>query len=239
MELQENLEDIRKQGYGVATISYDTAAIIRAVVERKHFTFPMLADPESKIIRAWGVFNGSVNRKSFVYGAAYPGIFVDWPGPRMWRPSISNRITTTGCRSWRSCGRWEGRPRDRMPSNETHHLKLATSASNTWVHPNERVTLSVDIALEPKMHLYAPGVVGYMAIEWKMEAAPSVRFEPVKYPAARQMHLPVINETRAGLRGQFPDYRGRGDRLRVAHKAAAQRERRVDPARDAALSGLR
>lgn len=192
--MQENLDNIRKQGYGVATISYDSAAIIRAVVARKHFTFPMLADPESRIIRAWGVFNESVNRKSFLYGVAYPGTFVVGPDRRVVAKYIESEYNDRMpvLEILRQMG---GAPASPHAVRETHHLKLATSASSTWVHPNQRVTLSVDIALEPKMHLYAPGVAGYLAVEWKMQDTPSATFEPVKYPASRQMRLPVINET--------------------------------------------
>jgi hypothetical protein len=192
--LQENLEAIHKQGYGVATISYDSAAVIRAVVARKHFTFPMLADPESKIIRAWGVFNGSVQRDSFVYGAAYPGTFVIGPDLRVvakyFEFQYNDRMPVMEV--LRQMG---GAPAGPQVIRETRHLKLAASASSTWVHPNERVTLSVDIVLPPKMHLYAPGVKGYHAIEWKMEDTPGAKFEPVRYPASRQLHLPVIDET--------------------------------------------
>ena len=177
----------------MATISYDSAAIIRAVVERKHFTFPMLADPESKFIRAWGVFNESVSRKSFLYGVAYPGIFVVGPDRRVaakyFEFEYNDRMPVLEV--LRQMG---AAPARSQVTHETHHLKLATSASSTWVHPNQRVTLSVDIALEPKMHLYAPGVAGYLAVEWKMQNIPSARFEPVKYPASREIRLPVINE---------------------------------------------
>ncbi len=74
-------------------------------------------------------------------------------------------------------------------------MKLTSSASTKLVHPNQRVTLSLDISLNPKMHVYAPGVEGYFAIDWNTQQTPAARFEAVQYPAARMLHRAAINET--------------------------------------------
>jgi len=53
--------------------------------------------------------------------------------------------------------------------NETKHLKLTTSASNDLARPGLRIALSLKIELKPGMHLYAPGVQGYIPIDWQLE----------------------------------------------------------------------
>ena len=83
---------------------------------------------------------------------------------------------------------------------EAKHLRLSSSASTNVVHPNQRVALFLDIDLMPKMHVYAPGVQGYIAIEWKMTET-AAKFYPVRYPAPENLRLEVIKET-------VPVYRG-------------------------------
>jgi hypothetical protein len=85
-------------------------------------------------------------------------------------------------------------------TEEAKHLRFSSSASTNVVHPNQRVALFLDIDLMPKMHVYAPGVQGYIAIEWKMTET-AAKFYPVRYPAPEELRLEVIKET-------VPVYRG-------------------------------
>lgn len=78
---------------------------------------------------------------------------------------------------------------------ETRHLPARTSASNTVVHPNQLVTLSVDVSLAPRMHVYAPGVKGYIAIDWRMDTTPAAKVETPRFPKPAVMHLAAIGET--------------------------------------------
>ena len=50
MELEQNLSGIRKQGLGLAAISYDSPEVLKNFAGRMHISFPLLSDPESKII---------------------------------------------------------------------------------------------------------------------------------------------------------------------------------------------
>ena len=57
MELQRNLDAIR---LGLAAISHDLVAVLKNFADPQHITFPLLADPESKIIRAVDILNETV-----------------------------------------------------------------------------------------------------------------------------------------------------------------------------------
>jgi hypothetical protein len=52
------------------------------------------------------------------------------------------------------------------------------------------------------MHVYAPGVQGYIAIEWKMKDG-AAQFYPVKYPAPEVLRLEVLKETAPVYRGHI------------------------------------
>jgi hypothetical protein len=46
-----------KQGIRLAAISYDSEAILKYFADRQHIDFPLLADPDSRVIRDYHVLN--------------------------------------------------------------------------------------------------------------------------------------------------------------------------------------
>ncbi|MGH9439228.1 MAG: protein-disulfide reductase DsbD domain-containing protein, partial [Terriglobia bacterium] len=93
----------------------------------------------------------------------------------------------------------------RIPRATVHaeQLRLFSSASDEIVQPYKKVALFLDVSLAPKMHVYAPGVKGYIPIDWKMAATPAAQFYPVSYPASQMLRLAVIKETVPVYRGRF------------------------------------
>jgi hypothetical protein len=61
--------------------------------------------------------------------------------------------------------------------------------------PGHRIVRSLEIDLKPKMHVYAPGVPGYIPIERKLEAGAAGKVQPVAYAASEMLHLEAIGET--------------------------------------------
>ena len=78
---------------------------------------------------------------------------------------------------------------------ETDHLELTSWASDGILRGGNRVALALDIALDDKMHVYAPGVEGYIAVDWKMEETAGLRVYDADYPEPEMLHLPAIGET--------------------------------------------
>jgi hypothetical protein len=74
-------------------------------------------------------------------------------------------------------------------------LTATIGASNSTVAPGERVALTVDIDLEPNMHVYAPGVEGYIPIEWKADDTSAAKIQPAEFPRAEKLYLKAIDET--------------------------------------------
>ncbi len=62
MELQQSLEQIRKRGLGLAAVSYDSVAVLKNFSDRRGITYPLLSDADSKVIRAYGLLNESVDK---------------------------------------------------------------------------------------------------------------------------------------------------------------------------------
>ena len=79
------------------------------------------------------------------------------------------------------------------PPIETAHLLVATSAGA--VARGGKVTLQIDVTPKPKMHVYAPGQEGYIAIVLTLAADPAVTAAKAKYPAGEKYVMPALNET--------------------------------------------
>ncbi len=201
----------------MAAISYDSVAVLKHFADRKHITYPLLSDPDSKIIRAFGILNETVPAKSMGYGIPYPGTYVvDTSGKviaKFFEDDFKERTPTMEILE-----RVGGTLSSPSATREAKHLRFSSSASTNVVHPNQRVALFVDIDLLPKMHVYAPGVQGYIAIEWKMTEA-AAKFYPVRYPAPEKLRLEVIKET-------VPVYRGH---IRLAEDVVIGSEAQVKP----------
>jgi hypothetical protein len=86
---------------------------------------------------------------------------------------------------------------------EGKQLTASIDASNATVAPGERVALTMDIDLQPGMHVYAPGVEGYIPIDWKMEDSAAVEQHAPAFPRSEKLYLKAIDETVPAFRNHF------------------------------------
>jgi hypothetical protein len=203
VELQQSLEEVKKQGLGVVAISYDSVGTLKNFADRQKITYRLLSDPDSKIIRAFGILNESTKPGTLTYGIPYPGVYiVDVQG------RVVSKYFEDDYRERQSTADILARQFGTSPSGagsvtETKHLKITASASNSIARPGQRIALNLDIEIKPGMHLYAPGVQGYIPIDWKLESGgPAAKRHPFNYPPSQMLRLEVIKET-------VPVYRGR------------------------------
>ena len=78
---------------------------------------------------------------------------------------------------------------------KTAHLTVTTSAAQEAVEPGKRLSRMVDVAPKPKMHVYAPGQAGYIAITLTLDPDPAFTAGKAKYPAGEKILMQVLNET--------------------------------------------
>jgi len=82
-------------------------------------------------------------------------------------------------------------------------IRLMSSAGQGMIVPGSRVTLVIDIQARPTLHIYAPGAMRYLPIEWQMADSKSWTSFPVAYPASRMLSVPAINESVPVYDGHF------------------------------------
>jgi DsbC/DsbD-like thiol-disulfide interchange protein len=179
----------------VAAVSYDSVAILRMFSDRVDLNFPLLADPDSAIIKAFGIVNTNVDSDSPYYGFPWAGYYLldhDGVVTAKFFNEANNDRTTAANILVRQFGADAGA---RQGQAKTKHLTAEWSVTNETVRPGQRGALILDVKLKPGMHLYAPGEHGYIAVEWPMEDSQGAEFMDPAYPEPETMYMKVIDES--------------------------------------------
>ncbi|HEY2435488.1 MAG TPA: protein-disulfide reductase DsbD domain-containing protein [Vicinamibacterales bacterium] len=82
-----------------------------------------------------------------------------------------------------------------VTSRETPQVVLKTSANVSEVAPGGTVTLQLEVTPRPKLHVYAPGVAGYIPIQLTLAADPALTIAKATYPPGQKYVEPALNET--------------------------------------------
>jgi AhpC/TSA family/Disulphide bond corrector protein DsbC len=199
--LQSAKRRFESRGIKVAGISYDGEDILREFASRKKITIPLLADPESKMIRAYGLLNPEAVGP--YKGMARPGFFfIDTQGV------IREKF-------------FEAKYRDRPSGNSVisklfpelgeevtstvraPHLDLAAEQSDRTVVPGSRITLIAEVRLPPDIHVYAPGTKGYKTVSLVTDGPPELELAPPVYPHPKVLYMPAIKEHVPVFEGTF------------------------------------
>ena len=201
--MEHDLPKIKAQGYGLAALSYDSVGILKSFADRRGITFPLLADPESKTIRTFGILNETAPQHSPFFGIPYPGTYlVDRQGKviaKFFVDDYKERDTAAEI----LVRQFGIRTEEAHSTGQTKYFQISTGASNGLVHQGQHISLVVDLDLKPKMHVYAPGVQGgYIPIDWKIADSTGFKAEPVAFPTPKVLRLEAIKETVPVFLGQ-------------------------------------
>ncbi|HVS87705.1 MAG TPA: redoxin domain-containing protein [Candidatus Acidoferrum sp.] len=201
MQLQNARARFEKQGIKLAAISYDSEQILKYFADRHGIEFPLLADPDSKAIRAYDVLNSEATGQ--FKGMARPGyFFIDTKGrirEKFFEAKYRRRISGKNI-----IGKLFPELGEEVAENvEAPHLRLAVEQSDRTVFPGNRVSLVVKVQLTGDVHVYSPGVKGYKPIQLTIEPSPEGELAPVIYPPSRILYLPAIKERVPVFEGTF------------------------------------
>lgn len=193
-DLNTQVEAFRKKGLGVASVTYDSAAILQDFGKRLGIKYPMLSDPQSRVIQAFGILNDNVETTSPQYGIPFPGTYiVNEKGvvtAKYFEEDYRERYSAASILAHEFAA--DGTEKTTI---DTAQLTLKSSASDGSIAPGRRVTLVIEIDPKKKMHLYAPGVKGYIPIDWQMRDSKAISATAAAYPASHMLNLPTIKET--------------------------------------------
>jgi peroxiredoxin len=220
VELQDQLEELRSQGLGVAAISYDSEAVLADFAARRGITFPLLSDDDSKVIREFGILNTVAEEglgpngddpevmadvakyvavsgaDTLMVGTPFPGTFLLDPQgqvtARFFEEFYRERNTTASVMLQLGAGL---SPVTAVEGS-TAHLNLTAYPSNPTVTVGTRFSIAVEVEPNPNIHVYAPGAeeMGYRVVALNLDATPHVRFEPVQFPESEIYHFEPLDE---------------------------------------------
>jgi hypothetical protein len=196
-------EAIRKLGYGVAALSYDSPAVLTHFAQRKQIAFPLLSDPESKIIDSFGIRNENI-KDGFAKGVPHPGLFLLNAAGRVeakyFEEDYRERVTVSAILT----GRFGERAAAAGPAIDRPRIRLTPSASATVVRGGQRVRLSIDAALGASLHAYAPGAPAeFIPVSWTLSDSPSWKSGDQEWPRASFTKLYGYDEKVPNYTGNF------------------------------------
>ena len=185
----------------LAAISYDSEEILKFFADRHKIEYPMLADPDSKIIKAYGVFNHEAT--GMQKGFARPGyFFIDSNGvikEKFFEAKYRERLTGNSIISklFPELGQ------EVTETLEAPHLQLALQQSDRTGVPGTRIVISAEVRLPPDVHVYAPGTQGYKPVKLVIDPIPDLELSSAVYPSSKTLYLPAIKEKVPVYEGTF------------------------------------
>lgn len=152
----------------------------------------MLGDPDSKTIKAYGVFNQEAT--GMQKGFARPGyFFIDTNGiirEKFFEAKYRERLSGNSVigKLFPELGQ------EVTETVEAPHLQLALEQSDPTGVPGTCVTLVAEVRLPPDVHVYAPGTHGYKPIRLVIEPIQQLELKSAVYPQSKTLYLPAIKE---------------------------------------------
>jgi hypothetical protein len=201
VQLQNARQRFEAREIKLAAISYDSPAILKEFADRRKIDYPLLADPESKIITAFGVLNPEA--AGMQKGMALPGYFyVDANGiirEKYFEAKYTDRFTANNVMA----KLFPELAEEVSQKVSAPHLGFELGQSDRTVVPGSRFSLAVQVELPQDLHVYAPGVTGYKPIQLELKPSPDLELMPPVYPASKVLYLEAIKERVPVFEGKF------------------------------------
>jgi hypothetical protein len=201
VQLQNAKQRFEAKGIRVAAVSYDNSAILEDFAKRHKIDFPLLADPDSKVIRNFHVLNE--NAEGMTKGMALAGFYyIDKSGvirEKYFEANQLQRFTANDV----IAKLFPELTEEVSQKVDAAHLDLALAQSDRTVSPGSRTSLFVNVSLPSDTHVYAPGATGYKPIELVVRPSPEVELELATYPEPKTLFLDTIKEKVPVFEGNF------------------------------------
>jgi hypothetical protein len=175
--------------------------ILKYFADRRKIDFPLLADPDSKVIQAYHLLNTEAVGQ--FKGMARPGyFFIDTKGV------IQEKFFDAKYRERRSGNSLIAKLFPELGEEvsgtvEAPHLKVALEQSDRAGLPGSRITVTAEVRLPTDVHVYAPGTTGYKPVSLVIDSVPGLEILEPEYPRAEVLYMPAIQERVPVFQGMF------------------------------------
>jgi hypothetical protein len=193
VELQGRVDEIRKTGMGLVSITYDPVPVLADFAARRGITFPILSDAGSATIKKYGILNTTVAETNALYGYPFPGTFVlnhegvvtsrFFEDTYQERDTISSVLVRLGSKV-------------DAPATKTSapHIEITSYLTDQVAAPGTHFSIVLDIKPEARVHVYAPGVSGYKPIVLTVQPQAGLVIRAPQFPKAEDYFFKPLNE---------------------------------------------
>ena len=194
MELQGRVDELKRQGLGVAAVSYDSVAVLSDFSNRRGISFPLLSDPGSITIRKYGILNTTVPETSKqTYGIPFPGTFMLSD-----RGVVTSRFFEQAYQERSTVGSVMARLGNNISVQaatvSSPQLEITSYATDRTVASGTQFAVVLDVRPSRGVHVYAPGVTGYKPIALSVQPQPGLLVRAAHYPQSEDYYFKPLNE---------------------------------------------
>ena len=202
MELQGRLDALKREGLGLAAVSYDPVPVLAEFAKRRGITFPLLSDSGSAVIKQYGIINTTVAATHTTYGIPFPGTFIvdakgvvtsrHFEAAYQERDTIASVLVKLGAKL-------------DLPATQitAPYIALTTYVTDAVAAPGTHFSLVVDVVPGPRIHVYAPGVSGYKPVALVVGPQTGLVVRAPQFPKAEDYFFKPLNEHVAVYRTPF------------------------------------
>jgi DsbC/DsbD-like thiol-disulfide interchange protein len=167
--------------------------VLKDFAARRKISFPLLSDPDSTVIRRFGVLSPDYPEGDVAHGVPHPVTFITDEHAvvrsKFSEGSYVNRRTAASILVVEGGGPAGGQ------AVKAERLAVRSALSNDEAFPGNLVSLTVDVELENGVHAYAPGAKGYRPLELRLEPQPLLSFGETVYPPSHPYVFRPLKET--------------------------------------------
>jgi peroxiredoxin len=197
IDLETARHHFEAKGIHVASITYDSPEILKAFATRRSLHYPLLSDPDSAIIDAFGIRNHEATGHEA--GIAIPNYYLIAPDGtirrRIAETQLLDRVTSNYVYEL-LFGSGTAEPSRTSVVPATPHLKVTLAQSDLSSAPGARNRLTIHFDLPKNSHLYAPGAetFGYHPIRLTLEPSELYQADSTAYPQSTILKFAKLNE---------------------------------------------
>lgn len=199
IDLDTAREHFETKGIHVASITYDSPAILKAFSERRGIHFEMLSDPDSSVIDSFGVRNHDAEAVGARAGIAVPNYFLIAPDGKIKQRYTEDQLLDRATASYvyeLIFGSGTAQPRLSHPVSTSPLVKVELAQSDVSASPGARVRLTIRFTPSSGSHLYAAGAekFGYHPIRITLEPSALYRSHPASYGPSTILKFASLQE---------------------------------------------
>jgi hypothetical protein len=187
---------MESQGLRIAAVSYDSQETLRRFAENYQVRIPLLSDPDSVVIRSFGILNTNVAPGLRAHGVPHPVEYLIAPDGLVIRkyfvPNYQHRVAASAVVLREFGAVSEAAPAVTLRSSAlTARIGLSTARA----FAGQEISFFAKFALEPGWHVYgAPLPENYTTTSVTFEG-PTIVHQSFELPSAAPMRIAALAET--------------------------------------------